>query len=212
MSAAWAQSEAERVQANMIRIGVVAEVDPATARAKIRMGGLVTDWLPWGVARAGGTRTASAPTVGEQRIVFSPYGDTGQAIIGQAIYQDAHGAPTASGTQDVVDYPDGSRVEYDSATSTLTVTVAGAGNVIVNCQQATVNATTSVTLDTPDTFCTGNLTVAKSLTMGEEGGSATMKGAVAITGPSVTHNGKSIGDTHAHSGVQPGGGNTAAPV
>lgn len=212
MSDAWAQAEAERVQANMIRIGVVAEVDAANARAKIKMGGLTTDWLPWGVARAGGTRTASAPTVGEQRLVLSPYGDTGQAIIGQAIYQDAHGAPTASGDQDVTVFPDGTRVEYDSAANKLQIDVGGAGLVVVNCKQATVKADTSVTLDTPDTFCTGNLTVANSFTMGQEGGSATMKGNVAIEGSSLTHNGKNVGSTHAHSGVQPGGGNTAAPV
>src|SRR5690554_578689 len=37
-------------------------------------------------------------------------------------------------------------------------------------------------------------------------------GAVAINSPSLTHNGKNIGDTHAHSGVQSGPSNTGAPV
>jgi hypothetical protein len=35
---------------------------------------------------------------------------------------------------------------------------------------------------------------------------------VAITGGTLTHNGKNIGDTHTHSGVTTGGGNTGAPV
>lgn len=35
---------------------------------------------------------------------------------------------------------------------------------------------------------------------------------VAINTPSLTHNGKNIGDTHAHSGVSPGGSNTGSPV
>lgn len=207
----WAQSESERVQANMIRLGVVTEVDATNALAKLKVGGLDTDWLPWGVARAGGTRTASAPTVGEQRLVFSPYGDTAQAVIGPAIYQDNHPTPAATADQEVVVFPDGTRVEYDSAANKLQIDVAGTAQVVVNCKVATVNAETSVTLDTPNTFCTGNLTVAKSLTMGEEGGSATMNGAVEIIGPSVTHNGKSIGDTHTHIGVQPGGGTTGVP-
>jgi phage baseplate assembly protein gpV len=37
-------------------------------------------------------------------------------------------------------------------------------------------------------------------------------GGVAIAGGSVTHNGTSIGDTHAHSGIEPGPGTTGAPV
>ena len=35
---------------------------------------------------------------------------------------------------------------------------------------------------------------------------------VAINTPSLTHNGKNIGDTHAHSGVSPGSSNTGVPV
>lgn len=34
---------------------------------------------------------------------------------------------------------------------------------------------------------------------------------VVITGPRVEHNGKNIGDTHTHGGIEPGGGNTAVP-
>jgi len=37
-------------------------------------------------------------------------------------------------------------------------------------------------------------------------------GAVSITSASLTHNGKNIGATHEHSGVQTGGSNTGAPV
>ena len=196
MTEAWAQAESERIAGNMIRVGVVTQVDAANTRAKMKVGGLDTDWLPWGVARAGGTRTASAPTVGEQRLVFSPYGDTGQAVIGQAIYQDDHAAPTATADEDVTVYPDGTRVSYRSDTNTLQIDVSGDAKVIVNCKQATVRAETSVTLDTPETSLTGNLTVA---------GNAT------FSGSSVTHGGKNIGKTHTHGGVQSGPASTAVP-
>lgn len=36
-------------------------------------------------------------------------------------------------------------------------------------------------------------------------------GGLEITGPSVTHNGAEIGDTHTHSGVEPGGADTGVP-
>lgn len=164
MTAQFAQSEGERVQANLIRIGVVTAVDPVNALATMNFAGLESDWLPWGVARAGGTRTASAPTVGEQRLVFSPYGDTSQAVIGQALYQDAHPAPSTSADDDGTEFPDGTRVFYNSATNTLQIDVAGDAKVIVNCKQATVKATTSVTLDTPTVHATGSLQVDGNVT------------------------------------------------
>ncbi|QIG65660.1 hypothetical protein [Salmonella phage PT1] len=205
-------SELNRQLNNVVRIGTIKQLDLANARAKVSVAGCTTDWLPWGTNRAGKRRDWSPPVIGEQVVLFAPYGDLGQAVIGPSIFQDDHAAPAASADQETTVYPDGTTVDYNSASNTLTITVAGSGNVIINCKVATVKAETSVTLDTPDTVCTGNLTVAKSFQMGQEGGSATMKGNVAIEGGSLTHNGKNVGSTHSHSGVTPGGGNTGAPV
>lgn len=205
-------SELNRQVNNVVRIGTIKQLDLANARAKVSVAGCTTDWLPWGTNRAGKRRDWSPPVIGEQVVLFAPYGDLGQAVIGLSIFQEDHAAPAASADQETTVYPDGTTVDYNSASNTLTITVAGAGNVIINCKVATVKAETSVTLDTPETMVTGNLTVAKSFTMGQEGGSATMKGNVAIQGGSLTHNGKNVGSDHSHSGVQPGGGNTGAPV
>lgn len=205
-------TEMNRALSNLIRVGNIRAVDVANARVRVAFGGCVSDWLPWGTSRAGNRRDWTAPNVGEQVMVFSPFGDPTQAVVGPSIFQDDFNAPATSADQDTTVYPDGTTVDYNSATNTLTVTVAGSGNVIINCKVATVKAATSVTIDTPETTCTGNLTVAKSFTMGQEGGSATMKGNVAIEGGSLTHNGKNVGSTHAHSGVQSGGSNTGAPV
>lgn len=204
-------SELNRQVNNVVRIGTIRELDLANARARVSVAGCVTDWLPWGTNRAGKRRDWSPPVIGEQVVLFAPYGDLGQAVIGPSIFQDDHAAPAASADQETTIYPDGTTVDYNSASNTLTITVAGAGNVIINCKVATVKAETSVTLDTPETMVTGNLTVAKSFTMGQEGGSATMKGNVAIEGSSLTHNGKNVGSTHTHGGIQPGGSNTQAP-
>jgi len=197
---------------------VVTALDEGAARVKVRTGGLVTDWLPWLTARAGATRTWSAPRHGEQVLVLSPYGDPAQAVALPAIYQIAHPAPSTTQNEERVVFPDGSVVTYDSASNTLTVTVAGSGNVVVNCQQATINAANSVTLNTPQTTCTGNLTVQGLFTylagmIGStgSGASAQISGNVEITGSVLTHNGKDIGSTHTHGGVQPGGGSTSVP-
>lgn len=190
----FALSEGERAQANMIRVGRVTEVDAAQALAKLRVGGFDTDWLPWAVHRAGGTRTASAPTVGEQRLLFSPFGDDGQGVIGPAIYQEDHAAPTDSATVEATEFSDGTRVEYDTASHTLTVTVQG-GPVLLTADTVTVTAD-SVTVDAAETTFTGNVTI---------------EGDGTFTGGAVTHGGKNIGKDHTHGGVQSGSANTAPP-
>lgn len=219
----FAQAETERLLANLIRVGVVAALDEANARVTVNTGGLTTDWLPWITARAGATRTWSAPRPGEQVLVLSPCGDPAQAVVLPAIYQDDHPAPAASQNVEHVVFPDGSTVDYNSSTNTLTVSVSGSGNVIVNCQQATVNAADHVTLNTPQTTCKGKLTVEGLFTYlagmvgsGGTGASAQITGNIQVTGDvqttgAITNNGKNIGSTHTHSGVQTGGGSTGVP-
>lgn len=220
MTDAWALSETERILANLVRVGVVTALDAANARVKVKTGGISTDWLPWLTARAGATRTWSAPRAGEQVLVISPYGDPAQAVVLPAIYQDSYAAPAASQDIERTTFPDGSTVDYDSASHTLTVNV-GSGQVVVNCNSATVNAASSVTLDTPTTNCTGNLNVTGVTTTGGlvstgAAGGASITGAVTVTGDvsttgALTNNGKAVGSTHTHSGVQTGGGSTGAP-
>ena len=215
MNDAWAQAESERVVSNLVRIGTVAELDPVAARVRCAVGGLTTDWLPWLTARAGATRTWSAPRAGEQVLILAPYGDTAQAVALPAIYQDSYPAPASSPDVEQITFPDGSLVAYDSAAHTLTVS-AGAGKVIVNCATATVNASTSVKLDTPQTTCTGALLVQGSITGqgglaisgGSGGASATIAGTMQVTGGDVKADGISL-KLHTHR-EQGDGANTSA--
>lgn len=212
MSGRWALAEIDRLLANLIRIGVVAELDEAAARVRISIGELLTDWLPWLTARAGATRTWSAPRPGEQVLVLAPYGDLTQAVALPGIYQDAHPAPAARREVERIAFPDGSLVDYDSAGHVLTVT-AGSGRVVINCGSATVNASQSVTLATPQTTCTGALTVQGLLTWqaGMTGtGDAAIAGNVAVAG-GLTNNGTNVGASHRHSGVEQGK-DTSGPV
>lgn len=216
----FASAEIERLLANLLRVGVVTHLDEAQARVRVRVGGLSTDWLPWIASRAGATRAWSAPRPGEQVLVLSPYGDPAQAVVLPAIYQDAHPAPATSKDLERVIFPDGAVVEYDSAAKRLTVTTAG--NVVINCATATINAGTGVTIDTPQTTCTGALTVQGLLTYqgglaGSGGSGASLIGALQVTGDvaitgALTNNNKNVGSTHKHSGVQAGGSQTGNPV
>lgn len=193
MSDAFAQSENERVVSNLIRIGIVTALDEANARVQVDVGGITTDWIPWANGRAGATRSWSAPRIGEQLVIISPYGDMAQAVALGSIYQNDHPAPANSKDIETTIYPDGSQVSYDSAANTLTVNVAGNGNVVINCKQATVAASTSVTLNTPTVHATGNVTV---------DGDVTATGDVKAGSISLKN----------HTHLDPQGGNTSPPV
>ena len=203
---AYALAEIDRVLANLLRLGTVAQLDVAEARVKVDIGGLITDC-------AGATRTWSAPRAGEQVLLLAPHGDLAQAVALPAIYQDAHPAPAASADIEQVTFPDGSMAAYDSAAHTLTIT-AGSGSVIVNCDQATINAGSGVTRNTPSTTCTGALTVQGMLTYtaGMTGSGATaISGTVAVSG-GLTNNGTDVGAGHRHAGVEPGDKFSGPPV
>ncbi len=194
--------EIQRLLANLIRVGKVVELDESGPLVRVQIGELKSNWLQCGATRAGETRQTWMPSVGEQVVVLAPFGDTAQGIVAFSLNQDAHGPVSSSRHIHAAEYPDGTRLEYNSQNNTYTMTVAGDSKVIVNCKEATVNAQTKVTLNTPDTFCTGKLTV---------DGQITGKNGASLTGGTVTHNGKNIGATHTHGGIQSGPTNTLPP-
>lgn len=134
-------SELNRQVANLVRIGSVAELDEANARVKLSVSGLTTDWLPWSAARAGKTRTWSPPQIGEQVIMVSPFGDMGQAVVVGSLFSDAATAPAASKDQETTVYPDGARIDHNSAThaTTLTLNEGGTLNVAVGGSSFVMN-------------------------------------------------------------------------
>ena len=154
-----ATGDHDRQIANMVMLGVVSELDEAQARVRVDCDGMRTDWIPWTERRAGpGVRTWSAPEVGEQVVVAAPYGDPTQGVVIGSVFQESHDAPASLKTKHRTEYGDGTVVEYDRDSTTLTVNV-GSGKVIVNCATAQVHASESVTLDTPTTHATGDLKV-----------------------------------------------------
>lgn len=111
-----------------------------------------------------------------------------------------------------VQYGDGT-IKIDSG-GNLTIDVK---STVHNSPPVTINASDSVTVNSPSSTFNGDVTVNGMLTYtagltGSGGGGASIAGGVSITGGSVTHNGTNIGDDHKHSGVKSGGSNTGGPV
>ena len=214
-------SDLLRLLQNLIRLGTIAEVKGAKARAKLGPT-LTTEWLNWATRRAGSTRTWSAPTVGEQVIVFSPGGDLTRGIIVPALYSQAFDAPESNPTIHTTHYPDGAVVQYDHAAHALTALLPG-GTATITADKVTSNA--------PSTTCTGDLTVMGNLLVEQ---SATVNGATALNGGVNAKAGAAGGVAmavqgtvkasedvlagaisvvkHQHSGVRAGGDKSGGPL
>lgn len=188
MSEAYALSETHRLLANLIRIGTITDLDVENAKVKVRVAGSVTDWMPWVTSRAGPVRNWNPPRPGEQVVILAPYGDIAQAVVLPSLYRDKYPKPDGTKYTQSTVFPDGTIVAYDTSTNTVNVTVAGDGKVIVNCKEATIKATTKITLDTPNVKVTGDV----------EADGDVKAGTVSLK-------------NHTHKNVQSGSSNTGTP-
>lgn len=140
---------------NLVRFGVVDSVDHAAQRCTVRTGALLTTPLKWMVQRAGDARTAWAPSVGEQVLVFCPGGDPARAVVLTGINSDAAPAPAGADTAHVVVYPDGASISYDPEAHALAATLPDGAT-------AALVATGGVHI-TGDVTITGKLNVSKDV-------------------------------------------------
>ena len=196
----------KRLLANIIRIGIVSDVDLANGLCRVKMGNLETDWLNWLTLRAGRVRFWSAPSVGEQVMVLSIGGELTTGFVLPAIFSDANSAPSQSADAMVITFPDGARFEYEPESSHLTVTgiatavIEASESISVTAPNITCTASVKITLDTPEVECTNNLTTATLQVM--QGGK--MSGDIEHSGGQFSSNGVVV-DSHDHGGVQRGG-------
>ncbi|HAV2021278.1 TPA: phage baseplate assembly protein V [Citrobacter koseri] len=203
--------ELARAIRNLIRSGVVTEVDTVQGLCRVQSGGIQTTWLNWLTTRAGRSRTWWAPSVGEQVLLLAIGGELDTAFVLPGIFSDDNPAPSASADALHVAFPDGAVIEYEPETGALTVTgiktadVTASGTITATVPLVMVKASTSITLDTPEVICTNKLTTG-TLEV-QKGGK--MSGNIEHSGGSLSSNGKVL-HTHKHPGDS--GGTTGAPI
>ncbi|MGK8676422.1 phage baseplate assembly protein V [Serratia marcescens] len=205
-------AELYRLLCNLVRTGVVAEVDLTTQRCRVTSGQLSTTWLPWLTHRAGRSRTWWAPSEGEQVVLLAIGGELSTAFVLPALYSDASPAPSASADAWHVAFPDGAIVEYEPDTGALSATgvksaaIQASDSISAESQQVTVKASVKIMLDTPEVECSNHLS-AKTFSVTEGG---RMSGDITHSGGTFSSNGIVV-DDHKHGGVQTGGGQTGKP-
>lgn len=198
--------EIARAIRNLIRTGIVTDVDHYEGLCRVQTGGMETTWLNWLTSRAGRSRVWWAPSVGEQVLLLAIGGELDTAFVLPGIFSDDHPAPSDSPDALHVSFPDGAVIEYEPENGALTVSgiktadVTASESIAVTVPVVLVKAETRITLDTPEVVCTNKLTTG-TLEV-QKGGK--MSGNIEHTGGTFTSNGVQV-DNHDHGGVERGG-------
>ena len=182
------------MQFDNFKIGEVSSIDPARCTARVIFddeNSMVSYDLPFMLRNSYGKCDYQMPDIGEDVLcLFRSDGFEDGVIIGSFYAGDVEPPETTADRRTVV-FKDGTRICYDRAAHTLTVTIAGTeivfdqqkgsitvpDSVTVNCTTATIHASKSVTIDAPDTLFTGNIKV-QGLITGQGGFTVTGGGGV----------------------------------
>ncbi len=205
-----------RLVNNLLRVGTVEQIaHKSPARVRVRIGSLLTDWIPYFEQRAGRTRTWNPPTVGEQGMVLSPNGELGAGVFLSGVNSDDAAAPSDNSKVTVTEFPDGAWLEYNHASHALvlrgvtSVTVIAEKNILLRAGE-------SITLDAPQVTSTAKQTVQGLLTYrsgltGTGGTSGTsISGDLKHVGGELSSNGVVL-DSHKHANSG-GSGTGGEPV
>ncbi len=119
----FAISELNRKLANVIRIGVVKEIDYEKAKVRVKIGEFLTDWLPWITMKAGEDRSWLPPNIDEQVIVLSPFGELSLGVALAGIYQQKYAAPENKKEINSVKFQDGTKFTYNKGKHHLEIEV-----------------------------------------------------------------------------------------
>lgn len=161
-------AELQRKLDNIIRFGVIAEVNHATARVRVKSGDILTDFLPFVTFRAGTTKTWSPPTVGEQCVMLSVSGEFTTACILVGLY--TQNSPSQSPDEHVIEFADGAKITYNQSSGALVVT---------GIKTASITAANQIDIDCPAINIKGNVNIDGSLSTT---GTSTTKGNISTQG------------------------------
>ncbi|AEV37554.1 phage-related baseplate assembly protein V [Pseudovibrio sp. FO-BEG1] len=188
-------AEIKRRLASRTREGVIAEVDAARGKARVRLtdsdSPMLTGWLPWTEPASGANKTHNPPSVGQQVTINSESGDLTDARIGAALPSEGNPRPSAKGDDYVLAQVGATKVIVSGGGEQLKLSVGNAAITLVDGQMTFSVAGTSITLS-PSGITTA--------------------GDVDLNGGYVKSEGTTIDHTHIHSGVTPGPSNTGTPV
>lgn len=204
-------TEIMRLITNLIRNGIVSEVDKVNWLCRVKTGDLETNWINWLTLRAGNTRTWWKPSVGEQVVLLSLGGNLETAFALPAIYSEAFPPPDYSEDGSTTVFKDGGWFQYEPESGQLlirnikSVLIEASDKIELNTAHFVVNAD-QTRLNSP-TVITGDTAIHGGTVLN---GGAKINGDVTQGGGQMSSNGVVV-DDHNHGGVQRGGSRTDGP-
>lgn len=199
-------AELNRRIENLLRLGTIAEVDHAARKIRIKTGTLTTTWLPWPADIGRNYKRWRPLRVGTQVLIACISGDPAQAQIIGTLYTDNVNSPSTDENIDLIQFDDGTQLQYDSNSHHLSADCVGT---------VLIKSPSTVTIDAPDTNIKGKLTVDGLLTYkggmagsGGTGATAVIEGDIEIDQGDVTADGVTL-KGHTHTGDS--GGQTSEP-
>lgn len=187
-------AELYRLLLNLIRTGVVIEVDAENWQCRVQTGELQTAWLNWLTMRAGRSRTWWRPSVGEQVVLLSIGGDLTTAFVLPAIYSNDNPPPSVSEDAQVTTFPDGGWIEYEPESGRYLLK-AGA-KIVLEAPESIQAKTGEFVIEADRTRINSDVVI---------------NGDVTQSGGAMSSNGVVV-DRHKHTGVQSGGSLTGGPA
>ncbi len=182
-------TELHRRLSNLIRIGTIEQTDYSgdIPQCKVRIGDILTAYLPLLCLRAGTDQHSWLLEQDEQVLVLAPSGDLAQGVILGSIAQNKFPSLTHSENVHRTQYADGAVIEYDRQSHHLSVLLPEEG--------------------TAEWVVPGGLTVT---------GDVLVNGSITATGNITDHTRSMQADRelyngHTHSGVEPGSANSDSP-
>ncbi|KAA8734916.1 phage baseplate assembly protein V [Acinetobacter qingfengensis] len=196
---------------NLIRPGVIFEIDHDKALCIVDFQGIKTCPLPWLTLRAGTDSTWDAPTKGEQCIVFAASGELTNGFVLVGLYSNDSPAPSNNPNIKMRKFSDGAVIQYDAENHHLQAILPVDGT-------ATITAPGGITLN-GDTTINGNVLTNGSVAMtgnNTVGGSQLVQGSSHSSGHFSTEADVTAGDIslkhHLTANVKSGSDISGEPV
>ena len=147
----YALSDLAKRLSNIIRIGAIFEINHQTAKARVKIGELETDFLPWANSNSGSNNSWNPPEIDEQVIILSPSGDLSQAVILPSLYKN--NASDSDQNIKSITYQDGSKISFNVSSGTLYLDLKGdvaikvVGNANIEGDNINITGSSNITLD-----------------------------------------------------------------
>ncbi len=110
---------------NLIRLGTISEIDESHQKVRVKTGGLVTDWLPVPATVTHNATYWQPVRLGTQVVLGGISGDPSQSVIIGLLHSDTVPAISDNPALDIVQFNDGTRIEYNSQSAELRIECTG---------------------------------------------------------------------------------------